>query len=309
MKTMQTSSRNPLGGFFRALCALLLLANHSVTALAGVVEAPFLNVSNNGTPTSSDSTVHFGTVAKGVLASTPRTFSLSNIGQDVLTVSSVRCLGGNASDFVLGSVPPGLQLAPGESHTFTVTPKPLSTGSRSTTLKIVSNHQNEPGSEFNMVLTATSVTGVPIKFGAAEYKVGQTASVAKVTLTRTSASLAQSNRIQTSDGSISSIPRIDAGLAGVDYISSDILVSFAVGQFSKTVSLQLIPNSTPEQQNRRFNASLHSPAGGATIGTQSTTSILILATDAIKPTLEVVTPSATAKIIDARYFLGMLVSG
>ena len=85
----------------------------------------------------------FGTV-NAETGSAERTFNIDNAaGTGDLTVTSVSVTGGNASDFTVGGIALPTTVAVGSSTTFTVTFDPSDTGTRTTTLQIVNNDDDE----------------------------------------------------------------------------------------------------------------------------------------------------------------------
>jgi subtilisin-like proprotein convertase family protein len=63
--------------------------------------------------------------------------------------------------------------------------------------------------------------------------------------------------------------------ANTDYISTSGALSFADGEASKTVSVQLCPGAAAEPEGETFNIALSNPTGGATLGTPSTAAVAI----------------------------------
>ena len=111
-----------------------------------------------GTPVGGTVTFAIQAVAT---ASAAKVFTIKNTGPGALTISSVSVLGGNSADFVvntsgmLNSVP-----ATNGSTTFSVTFSPTAMGSRSTTLQVVSDDEDEGTVAIN--LTGTGSAGAPI---------------------------------------------------------------------------------------------------------------------------------------------------
>lgn len=96
----------------------------------------------------------FGNVTSGA-SSGPRTFTLRNVGTDVLTGLAVtKGTNGNPGDFALTQ--PGVTtLSPGATTTFTVTFAPTTTGGRTGQIQIASNDANE--NPFDIVLSGNGV--------------------------------------------------------------------------------------------------------------------------------------------------------
>ena len=106
---------------------------------------------------SAGSTVSFGTLVAGA-GSTALTFTVRNVGLDPLALLSVGVTGGQAGDFpvntdgMLASVPGG------GSTTFTVSFSLAAAGSRTTTLRIVSDDPAEGPLDVTLTGTAVSFT-------------------------------------------------------------------------------------------------------------------------------------------------------
>lgn len=61
---------------------------------------------------------------------------------------------------------------------------------------------------------------------------------------------------------------------GVDYVTTSGTLNFAVGELSKTFTVQICEDAVPDD-NETFNVTLSSPTGGATLGTPSTATVTI----------------------------------
>ncbi|HYF35949.1 MAG TPA: choice-of-anchor D domain-containing protein, partial [Prosthecobacter sp.] len=112
--------------------------------------APDIAVEQPAGTNIPDGGSRFGSILIG--ANATRTFTIKNTGLEVLTDLEVGKDGLNADDYTLGNLPT-TALAPGTSLTFTVTFTPSAVGSRSATLRILSNDPNE--NPFDIVLTGT----------------------------------------------------------------------------------------------------------------------------------------------------------
>jgi hypothetical protein len=262
------------------------------------VTSPSLTVSEQAAGAlEPEATVPFGTLARSH-TSAPKKFQLANNGSGPLTVTQVRFVGGNASDFRVGTVALPLVIEQGSSAEIEVTARPGASGLRSTVMQVVSNHLGTPGSVFPLTLTANGVPGVGIGFAIQEMNLNQTATSVLLTLRRQTATLAQTVRIKTVNGVGTSVPYFEGALAGVDYTAVDQVVSFGVGQLTRTVTVPLAGSSQPDLANRRFTAVLSEPTGGAVL--QNATVLMNLrATDATKPVLTVSFPTAATTEIDA----------
>jgi hypothetical protein len=265
---------------------------------ANQVTAPTLTVSELAVGAlEPEMTVPFGTLARSH-TSTPKKFQLANNGSAALTVSQIRFVGGNASDFRVGAVTLPLVIEQGNTAEIEVTARPGATGMRTTVMQLVSNHLGTPGTVFPLTLTANGVPGVSVGFAAKELNLNQTATSVTLTVKRLTATLAQTVRLRTVNGVGSSVPYFEGAVAGVDYTPVDQVVNFGVGQLSRTVTIQLAASSQADVANRRFTAVLSEPTGGAVL--QNATVLMNLrATDATKPILTVSFPTAETTAIDA----------
>lgn len=96
-------------------------------------------VDGDSTPDSGDGTLFANTQV--VSGTTTQTFTLANTGTQALRVTNILCEGGHAADFNVSPVGFNLpfDLSAGNSCTFQVTFDPSDLGTRSTTLKVLSN--------------------------------------------------------------------------------------------------------------------------------------------------------------------------
>lgn len=116
---------------------------------AGVIPAPDITV----TPAAHQ----FGFVVINTSAS--QSFTISNDGNQNLSVSDIFLNGGNLLEFNIASSNAPFTLAPGASETVVVSFAPLTLGSKSTTLRIVSNDPDE--NPFDVPLGGTAVETPP----------------------------------------------------------------------------------------------------------------------------------------------------
>ncbi|WP_256872037.1 Calx-beta domain-containing protein [Nostoc sp. TCL26-01] len=117
-----------------------------------------------------------------------------------------------------------------------------------------------------------------IQFSNASYSINENGTpVSAVTLTRTGGS----------DGAVS--VRVDltngTATAGSDYNNNSIIVNFADGETSRTVTIPIIDDSNLES-SETINLTLANPTNGATIGTQNSAVVNVIDND-FKPTLTV----------------------
>jgi alpha-tubulin suppressor-like RCC1 family protein len=90
----------------------------------------------------ASSVVNYGSVLLGS-TSAPRTFTLRNPGTAPLTLTEVSVNGGQAGDFLLDTTGLLASVPAGGSTTFTVSFSPIAAGARGTTLRILSNDDDE----------------------------------------------------------------------------------------------------------------------------------------------------------------------
>jgi uncharacterized delta-60 repeat protein len=103
--------------------------------------------------TDGVSSLTFGTVGVGS-SSALKTFTIRNMGNDLLSNLAVAVSGSHASDFTVDSSSMGTALDPGGSTTFTVTFSPSQVGNRSATLQIASNDSDE--TPFDIALSSAA---------------------------------------------------------------------------------------------------------------------------------------------------------
>jgi uncharacterized delta-60 repeat protein len=126
------------------------------------------------------------------------------------------------------------------------------------------------------------VAGPTIQFSAANYNVGEGDGRVTLTVTRSGdASAAPSVGFATSDNAGSQGCNVFNGLASsrCDYMTSIGTVQFAAGETFKTISIPIIDDSYAEG-NETFTVSLNN-AAGASLGTQSTTTVMIVDNDSV----------------------------
>lgn len=112
--------------------------------------ARFAVTSPSGDPMLAGDAVDLGSSQIGV-ASKPRVFNVSNVGQLPAPVGLIRITGSNSSDFTLTTLPGTTSLAPGASATFSIVFKPSAVGVRATNLEL-------PGSALTFPITGTGST-------------------------------------------------------------------------------------------------------------------------------------------------------
>jgi len=122
-------------------------ANPFTFLLAGTVTAPRMQLSNNGAPITSGSTLNFTTVTQG--ASSTQTVTVQNTGNAPLTVSNIQVTG----SFSLQSALTNSTIQPGASDSFTLQEDTSSAGSKSGQVTITDN--DSTASPFTFSLSGT----------------------------------------------------------------------------------------------------------------------------------------------------------
>ena len=119
----------------------------------GTFSTPVLPVEINVIPTTAQ---NYGTQRTGV-ASVARRFTIENLGNAALTLSSVAMTGGNEGDFVVNTTGMLNSVPALGSTTFTVTFNPMAAGARSSTLRILSNDADEGTTDIALSGTGTTI--------------------------------------------------------------------------------------------------------------------------------------------------------
>ena len=108
-----------------------------------------------------------------------------------------------------------------------------------------------------LTIVDNDVSASGFKFGSTNYVSAESGSKA-ITISRTSSTAAQSVTFTTSDGT---------AVAGSDYTAVTAVVSFAVGETSKTVSVPILGDTVIESKET-VNLTLSNPTGGGTLAAQ-----------------------------------------
>jgi|GEM_PF-6478772 len=124
-----------------------------------------INVQGNGTdiadgdplPSTADDT-DFGSITLGD-APVVHTFTVQNIGDDLLNVTGISLAGAGASAYSLGALDPASPVAPFEYATFTVTFDPATAGIFNATLNIANDDPDE--NPYNFAITGEATTPPP----------------------------------------------------------------------------------------------------------------------------------------------------
>jgi alpha-tubulin suppressor-like RCC1 family protein len=149
----------------------------------------------------------------------------------------------------------------------------------------------EPVQRLGFVSEASQEIGVQL--GAPVFNALQGATAVAISVVRTGLASAEFEvTLETANGSVSMVPPIAAGMAGVDYVAQNTVVEFAAGEMSKEVIITLIPRTGTTVPNTRFVVTLSGPTGGAVLGVLESAQVRVLANDVVKPTLVVTSPQA-----------------
>lgn len=108
-------------------------------------------------------------------------------------------------------------------------------------------------------------------------------------------------RIGSTEGSVTVNVSTTDGTATApgDYTAlTNFTASFADGVSSVQVPVSIINDSVRNEPNETFTVTLSSPGNGATLGTLTTATVIILEADTAVPTIKLATPKANAKIVD-----------
>lgn len=143
----------------------------TITGFCSTSPAPEINVvgvvgsnptinDNDITPSGLDNTL-FPTVVVST-PSTPKTFRIQNLGNAILTISSISMVGGNSGDFTFPAVSFPFTIAVGASYDVVVTFTPGVAGTRNTTLTILSDDSNESTYDFLIQGTGSATPLVEI---------------------------------------------------------------------------------------------------------------------------------------------------
>lgn len=263
-----------------------------------------------GSEVATGSTYAFGSIPVGTPVT--RTFTIRNDGISALNITSVSVTGGNSSEFAVNTTGMDSSLGGTEETTFTVTATAGAASARATTLRIISDDEDE--ATFSIPLTATGIPAAPIQFAAATYSTKLATSgntIVKVQLKRTTNAVAQSVTIHTDDGATTTeYPPYQAAVAGTDYVDlagTKTTVTIPAGKSFVDVPITL-KLRTGAQPNRYLTATISEPTNGATLGTISTTRINIIGRDTTAPTLAITSPTPN-EVINGTGAGGVTVTG
>ncbi len=135
------------------------------------------------------------------------------------------------------------------------------------------------GTQTTTTLTITDNDTVPtaavVQFAAPTFPVAENAGTATVILTRTGGTT----------GAVTVTVMVTGGTAsnGTDFGPVPMTVTFADGQTSATLAIPITNNTMFGPPSRSVELTLSAPTGGATLGTQATTTLLIFDDDTIAP--------------------------
>ncbi len=235
---------------------------------------PEINVQGNGTnivsgdstPDSADHT-DFGDVYL-TDDTVVRTFTIQNTGDADLSITNVGISGTNSGDFTVTDTPAST-VSPGNSTTFEVTFDPAATGSRTATVSITNDDDDEGSYTFAIAgnCLADPVPGtITLPVATADVEEGNSISVTV-------------ERNDGSDGEVSVYyETVHIDTDNGDYTADSGTLTWADGNGDdKTVVID-ITDDTDCESAEDFKVVLSSPTGDATIGNDTET-ITILAND------------------------------
>ncbi|MDX2213900.1 MAG: Calx-beta domain-containing protein [Oculatellaceae cyanobacterium bins.114] len=244
------------------------------------------------------------TPTPGTLAFSSATYSVNENGTPVTTVTVTRT--GGSSGAISATVTPTNGTATA-GNDFTSTPIVVNFAEGQTTQTVtipITNDTDVEGNEtVNLSLsnptggatlgTQTTATLTIIDndspgtlaFSSATYSVNENGTpVTTVTVTRTGGSIGAVSATVT--------PTNGTATAGSDFTSTPIVVNFAEGQTTQTVTIPIL-NDTQVESNETVNLSLSNPTGGATLGTQTTATLTIVDNDTPPPPIRIEAESLT----------------
>lgn len=243
------------------------------------------------TDMTSGATVDFG--ASLIDQEVSRTFTLTNCGTADLTALAATLTGPDVAQFSSSGLTVTALTAPTGTTQMTVTFRPAAPGEMSAVLELTSNDPDE--NPFRLHLSGRGVERSPISFSQSSFKTTNEASQVQLTLTRPTAYLQATAWVVTEDGATGKVPPFSPARAGVDYTSpgaNGAEVAFGVGEFSRTLTLGIVPRSGVTVPNKRFSAKIKTLSAAALPGAIASTKIEILADDGKKPTLSLSEPVA-----------------
>lgn len=252
------------------------------------IATPEIQVSVDAQVLTDDvSTVALGNAAVG-FTTVEKTITIRNAGTGPLNLTGVSVDGENRTDFTLDTTTLVTPLAANASTTFKVTFNPSALGSRTASLKVLSNDLDT--ASFDVSLSGTGVAPSPgvIAFQNAEISVTEKTLTVNVPVTRTGGDNgAVSVRVNSTPGTAT-----QADFSAV----TNYLVSFPAGDAgNKSVPVTLVADGIVEPEET-FTLTLSDPQGGATLGGTQVITVKILATDVQKPVVTLTSPTANQVI-------------
>ncbi|MFZ4763644.1 MAG: choice-of-anchor D domain-containing protein, partial [Roseimicrobium sp.] len=229
--------------------------------------------------------VDFGAVVPGA-GGFSKVFTVRNTGTGSLSLGSLQLSGANEGDFSISAGALAGTVLPGQTTSFSVGFAPTAEGPRQALVTLGNNDEDE--APFTFVVTGTGAAPSTFTFSQPHYNalLGDTSVV--LTVTRNASAPLEKVTIQTHDGPSLTLPRLDAAVAGTDYVDlagAATALTFGQGEASKTVQVTLIPR-TGLHPHRRFSAQL----SGSPLGANGSVFVRILTADTGLPGLTVNTP-------------------
>ena len=232
----------------------------------------------------------------GIIAFTSENYSVSENGTAITPITLIRTGGSDTQVNVTLTLTNGTATAPGD---FNNTPILVTFAhgetNKTVDVPIVNDAIFEGNETINLSLSdptngallGTQITAIltivnddapqpgVIAFNSPTYSVNEDGTTTTpITLIRTGGS----------DGlvTITLTPTNGTATAPGDFDSTPIIVTFAEGETSKTVTIPIV-DDTIFENNETINLTLSNPTGGATIGSQSTAALTVISDDAAQP--------------------------
>ncbi|GEP43910.1 choice-of-anchor D domain-containing protein [Brevifollis gellanilyticus] len=244
------------------------------------------------TAVTSPYTRQFGLAAVNT-TNTTLTFTIKNPGTQALTLGRT-ITGTNATDFTIVAPFPLSSVPAGSSTTLTVQFSPKTSGARQAMLNLTHNAAESGSGSFQVHLSGTGVYS-QVELTSSSYNVNHGETEVSVTMTRDDTRVPASVELQTLSGPRSSIPPVEAALAGEDFTSltgPSAVVNFAIGEAEKTVTIPLLAPASGATESRQFRVKPINPGPGVILRPPYEALVRIVGADSAKPTLTLTTPAA-----------------
>jgi hypothetical protein len=146
-------------------------------------------------------------------------------------------------------------------------------------------------STVTVAISAAPVGAGVLAFAGSEFVVNEEAGVVNIPVVRTGSTAGPVTvNFSTTDGTATS---------PADFTTlTNFPVTLADGVTSVQVPVSIINDTVRNEANETFTVTLSSPGNGATLGTLTTATVIILDADTSAPSIKLVAPKANAKIVD-----------